>query len=131
MLRRAVLVWFVLLFAMCGCAFLAKKTPTPAAQIDEKVLARVPAPPNERFYLIMFASENALKQPRYSHTWGTLVRAIDVPGRAEPVLEVHTISWLPTKLEINTLSRHVEPGTNFELHVTMKEMLRQKQRIEM
>ena len=131
MLRQAAVGWLTLLVALCGCAFLAKKTPTPAAQIDDRVLARVPAPPNERYYLIMFASENALHQPKYSHTWGTLVRAISSPECSEPSLEVQTISWLPTTLEIDATSRHVEPGTNFDLHVTMKEMLRTKQKIEM
>ena len=114
-----------------GCSLLAKKTPTPAARIDEQALAQTPPPPNERYFLMMFGSQNALHQPKYSHTWATLVRAIYIPGNPEPMLEVNTISWLPTKIDINPLSRHVEPGANLELHATIKNALDTRQKIAM
>jgi hypothetical protein len=57
------------------------------------------------------------------------VRAVEVPGGGCPTLEVQTISWLPTKLDINALSRHVEPGTNVELHDTIANSLRTRQEI--
>jgi hypothetical protein len=59
------------------------------------------------------------------------VRTTDVPGGAEPVLEVFTISWLPAKLDINPLSFRVEPGTNVDLHATIRNSLRTNQDIAM
>ena len=113
-----------------GCALLAKKTPTPAARIDDYALAREPEPPGERWYVLFFGSQDLTRRPAYTHTWATLVRATDVPG-GEPALEVHTISWLPTKLDIDALSRHIEPGTNVDLEATIQNSLRTKQDIAM
>ncbi len=55
----------------------------------------------------------------FSHTWATVVRAVDCPGQP-PVLEVHTISWLPATLDIHPLDLTVEPGVNLRLHETIK-----------
>lgn len=114
----------------CGCSLLAKKTPTPAAQIDGKQLAQTPAPPGERFYVFFFGSHDALHRPKYTHSWATLVRATDVPG-GEPALEAHTISWLPTSLDIRPLSREVEPGFNMELQDTLKYVIGNKEKVYM
>jgi hypothetical protein len=123
-----------LLAAIClasGCSFFAKKTPTPAAQLDGKTLANTPVPEGEHYYLILFGSHNPLHQPKYSHTWGTLVKATTLKDNPEPSLEVHTISWLPTDLDINPTSLRVEPGTNVELHATIKNSLDTRQTIYM
>jgi hypothetical protein len=123
-----------LLAAIClasGCSFFAKKTPTPAAQLDGNALTKTPVPKGERYYLILFGSHNLLHQPKYSHTWGTLVKATSLEDNSEPSLEIHTISWLPTDLDINPTSRHVEPGTNVELHATIKNSLDTRQKISM
>ena len=103
-----------------GCAVLAKKTPTPAARLDGAALARMPVPPNERYYVLFFGSQDMTRRPAYTHTWATLVRAVSTPGTAEPAGEVHTISWLPTKLDIDTFNFHVEPGINVGLHETIR-----------
>lgn len=113
-----------------GCALTAKKTPTPAARIDPDALARVQPPPNERYYVLFFGSQDQTRRPAYTHTWATLVRAIGTPG-GEPALEVHTISWLPTRLDIDALNFRVEPGTNVELHDTIRNSLRTNQEIAM
>src|SRR5262249_58905616 len=60
-----------------------------------------------------------------------LVQATEVPGCADPVLEVHTISWRPTKLDIDTFNFHVEPGRNVPLHETIRNSLRTDQDIAM
>ena len=113
----------------CGCALTAKKVPTPAAQITSEDLAQLPKPPDERYFLIFFGSHDALHRPQNTHVWATLVRmrASDVgacgsvvPGCVDPALDVHTISWLPTKVKIDVRNYTVEPGRNFELHETMK-----------
>jgi hypothetical protein len=117
--------------ASWGCSFSAKKTPTPAAQLDGKQLARLPVPQNERYYLIFFGSQDALHRPKYCHTWATLVKLSCCAGAANPTLEVHTISWLPVTNDIRPLSREVEPGANFELHDTIKSMLANKEKIIM
>jgi hypothetical protein len=125
---RAALLAIVV--SSCGCSLIATKTPTPAARIDSRELAQLPPPPGERFYLILFASQDWTRRPTYTHTWATLVRAIDSPDGCEPRLEVNTISWLPTKLDI-TPSRRVESGINVELHQTIANSLRTKQDIAM
>lgn len=113
-----------------GCSLTAKKVPTPAAELRSEDLARIPKDPSVRYYLILFGSQDLLRRPAYTHTWATLVKATDRPGRC-PALEVHTISWLPTKIEINALSRHVEPGANLGLEDTIKNALDTRQRIAM
>lgn len=129
-LFRGAAVASALLLMNAGCTILAKKPPTPAAQLDGNSLPRT-APPGERYYLLLFGSQDLSRRPAYTHTWGTLVRAIEAPGCASPTLEVHTISWLPTTLKIQTLSFNVEPGTNVELHDTIKHTLATKQDIAM
>jgi hypothetical protein len=125
--------WLLLLALLPaeGCSFLAKKTPTPAADIVPAELAHMPAPPHERYYLFLFGSQDPTRRPAYTHTWASLVRAIDVPRCNEPALEVHTISWLPTELKINALSFRVESGRNYELHETIDYALRTRQKIAM
>ncbi|HUR55411.1 MAG TPA: hypothetical protein VMZ71_14855 [Gemmataceae bacterium] len=114
-----------------GCAALAKETPTPAAKIDRKELAQRHPPPNERYYVMIFGSESKPKRAKTTHTWATLVTATDVPGSAEPHLDVQTISWLPETLDIKPLRFRVEPGKNFDLDTTIAESLRTDQEITM
>jgi hypothetical protein len=128
MSRAVTLLVLAAVLPAAGCALLAKKTPTPAAQLDEKEMARVPPTPGERYYVLFFGSQDRTRRPAFTHTWATLVRAVEVPG-CEPALDVHTISWLPTKLDIDALSTRVEPGTNVGLHETIANSLRTKQDI--
>src|SRR5205823_5540400 len=107
-----------------GCAALATRTPTPAARISDEQLVQVPRPPNERWYLLLFGSNDQTRRPAYTHTWATLVRAVETPGCAEPALEVHTISWLPVTLEVRTLNFRPEPAENVELHAMIANALR-------
>jgi hypothetical protein len=131
MSQAARLLVVLALAAGAGCSVLAKKAPTPAARIDEAELAEVPPPPGERFYLLVFGSHDLARRPAYTHTWATLVRAVEQPGGAPPLLETHTISWLPTKLDIDTLSFKIEPGANLDLHATLRRVIDTRQGVAM
>ena len=113
----------------CGCSLTAKKVPTPAAQLTGEDLARLPATPNDRYFLIFFGSHDPIRNPNHTHTWATLVRVrandagpcgVTTPGCVDPALDVQTISWLPVKGTIQVRNRYVEPGRNYDLHETMK-----------
>lgn len=124
----------------CGCALTAKKPPTPAAQLTGADLAQLPKPADERFFLLLFGSHDALRRPENTHTWATLVRvrASDAgpagggggtPGCVDPALDVHTISWLPTAGKIDPRNDTVEPGRNYELHETLRFVYDSKQSV--
>ena len=125
------LAMLAIVLSGAGCSVLAQRTPTPAAQFTPEQLQQIPRTPGERWYLVLFGSQDRTRRPAYTHTWATLVRAAETPGCAEPALEVHSISWLPTKLDIDTLNFHPEPGTNVELHDTIANSLRTNQDIAM
>lgn len=128
---RLPLLFLILVAPAAGCSLLAKKTPTPAAGIDPQQLAGVPPTPGVRYYLVLFGSQDWTRRPAYTHTWATLVRATDDPACPAPRLDVHTISWLPTKIDIDALSRRVEPGANVELHDTIRNAIRTRQHTAM
>lgn len=113
-----------------GCALTAKKPDSPAGRLDSAELASRPVPPGERYYLLLFGSQDALHRAKFSHTWATLVRATCTPGAAEPALEAHTISWLPATLDIHPFDRTVEPGVNLGLDDTITNSLATKQGID-
>lgn len=121
--------WLVLLSVAlgCGCALNANKVPTPAAKLTGEDLAKLPKPPDERYFLVLFGSQDVLHRPQSTHTWATLVRmkSSDVGPRCtngclDPTLDVQTISWFPVTGKINPRNYTVEPGRNFDLHETMK-----------
>src|SRR5262249_20727822 len=84
-----------------------------------------------RYFVILFGSQTTPRIPRYTHTWGTVVKVTQVPGCAEPDVEAHTISWLPESLEIRVWRVWVEPGVDLELHTTIEKMLQTGQRVSM
>jgi hypothetical protein len=106
-------------------------TPTPANDFTREQLEAIPAPANERYYLIVFGSQSTPKLPRFTHTWATSVKATWIEGQSEPTLELNTISWMPATLRIRTLSRHPEPGVNLGLHETIDAMSEKGERIAM
>lgn len=116
------------LIAGNGCAALAKKTPTPAAEISPRQAAAISAPPGERYFILVFGSQSTPKRAKYTHTWATVVKVTGCESDA-PVIEPHTISWMPATLDIHPRSRSVEPGTNLELNFTIEEMLRNDERV--
>jgi hypothetical protein len=83
----------------------------------------------DSYYAIVFGSQTHPKQLRYTHTWATFVRAADsnIPG--QPILEVHTISWLPESKDIKTWTPIPEPGVNLDLEQTLQVVLDDRQRV--
>jgi hypothetical protein len=102
---------------LSGCAAFATVPPTPAKYLDVS-LVREPQP-CERYYVLVFSSQNELKQPRFTHTWVTAVRVVERGPGKPPQLEQATISWMPATLEIHPLHLRVEPGINLGLHQTI------------
>lgn len=77
---------------------------------------------DDRYFVIIFGSESVPKRARYTHTWGTVVRAIPEPGDKEAyTLESQTISWMPASLVIRPLALRPECGVNLSLHATLRD----------
>jgi hypothetical protein len=121
----------VAVLAGSGCSTLAQKTPTPAASISPRESLEMTAPPGERYFMLVFGSQSHPKQPKYTHTWATIVKVNGCDGPGAPTVEEHTISWMPASLDIQPLSRNVEPGANLALHFTIEEMLRNDERVSL
>ena len=109
-LTRTVVPLAALMAGLTGCAQFAVPTDTPARNVSYIDL-NDPAPPGERYYLLVFGSQTTPKVPRFTHTWITFVR---VQGDGCE-LEQHTISWMPATLFIKTFQPFVEPGVNLTL----------------
>ena len=76
---------------------------------------------DEYYFAMIFGSESQPKRLRYTHTWATLVRAVgEGPDLNSYALELNTISWLPTTLEVRVLRPWPEPGINLDLYQTLK-----------
>ena len=114
-----------------GCAATAVRPPSPATALRPEEFLATPPPPNERYYLLLFGSQTTPKLARYTHSWGTVVKATCVPGQARPALEIHTISWMPATLEIRPLRFQVEPGVNLTLERTLEYVLDNNERVSM
>jgi hypothetical protein len=80
-----------------------------------------PAPAAERCYLLVFGSQSQPAFVRYTHTYGTFVRACgDGPDPSAWLLEEVTISWLPRSLVLHPLSPISQEGVNLGLHDTLR-----------
>lgn len=115
---------------LSGCAANDVRPPSPAQNISPQELLATPAPPNERYYLLIFGSQSIPKMPRFTHSWATVVKVTDQTG-GSPSIEEHTISWMPATLKIKPLRFRVEEGTNLDLKFTIEEMLRHRERVSM
>lgn len=73
-----------------------------------------------RHYLLIFGAQTRPKVPRFTHTFCTIVKAVDPPlGGCNLCIEAHTISWLPQTLKIRPYRLHAEPGRNLTLEETL------------
>jgi hypothetical protein len=115
---------------LTGCAANDVRPPSPAQNLDPRQLLAMPTPPNERYYIMIFGSQSTPKMPRFSHSFASVVKVTDQPGAA-PTIEQHTISWMPATLRIHPWRFRVEEGTNLDLHFTIEEMLRHRERVSM
>lgn len=129
MTRRLQRAWvlFICLAATGGCAQFAVRPPTPAKDLDPFAMWKPQA--GERFYLTLFASQTTPRIPRRTHSWGTVLRVIDQGEGQPPLVESHTISWLPATLEIHPWSFHTEKGANLGLQETLDYVLAKGQRV--
>ena len=73
----------------------------------------------EHFYVTLFASQSTPRIPRLTHSWGTVLRVVDQGEGRPPLVEAHTISWMPATLEVHPWRFQTEPGTNLGLHETL------------
>jgi hypothetical protein len=120
-----------LTLTLAGCAGNDVRPPSPAQNINPGELLATPAPPNERYYLMIFGSQTTPKVPRFVHTWATIVKVTDQCDGRAPLIEQHTISWMPATLKIKPWRFRVEEGVNLDLHFTIEEMLRHKEHVTM
>lgn len=125
-------ICYALFVAGClvGCQHLPilKRPPTPAAALSIEELEAEPVPDGERYFLLLFGSESVPKRAVLTHTWGTVVRVPAADG-TPPVVEAHTISWMPETLVIRPFHFRVEPGVNLDLPATMRLLSGQGQRV--
>jgi len=129
-LRARNLAISVVVFAV-GCAASAVRPPSPATALRLEDFLSSPPPPNERYYVVLFGSQGTPKRAKYTHSWGTVIKATCTPDQAEPELDVHTISWMPATLDIHPLRFRVDPGVNLTLDFTLQEMLANNERVSM
>lgn len=113
-----------------GCGVRAVAPPTPAAKLNPLDFLAVAPPANERYYILLFASQTKPRVPRYTHSWATMVKVTQQEG-AEPNIETQTISWLPDSGKVRVYRIHVEPGSDVELHETIKKALNTHQRVSL
>ncbi|QDV38617.1 hypothetical protein [Tautonia plasticadhaerens] len=86
----------------------------------------------ERYYVLIFGSQSHPKLPRYTHTWATFVRAVgEGPDPSGWAIEHHTISWLPTTLDVRVWNLVPEPGINLDLDESIGAVRSTNQRIAM
>jgi hypothetical protein len=116
---RVVLLLLALAAGPGGCAFFSKQPATPARTASFLDLNH-PAPPGERYYLLMFGSQTVPKLPRFTHTWVTFVRVPPAAPGCPPGVEHHSISWMPATLFIYTFRPTVEPGVNLTVHQSIE-----------
>lgn len=121
----------VVTISFAGCASTAVRPPSPAQNLSPQELLATPAPPNERYFLMVFGSETMPRMPRFCHSWATVVKVTDCANGAPPIIEEHTISWMPATLKIKPWRFKVEEGADLDLHFTIQEMLRNKERVVM
>jgi hypothetical protein len=126
-LRRVVLV--LVACAPAGCAGRAQSL-SPVRALPREAIPNDPVP-GERYYVLVFGSETALRVPRYTHTWAAAVKTVEAPGCAPQVAEVHTISWMPATLDIHPWRFRPEPGRNLELHETVRMALGFREHVAM
>src|SRR5262249_21330459 len=66
----------LLVSGVTGC--ISTDVPRPSPPIKSYCREMCSAPPKEeRYYLLLFTSQFAVKLPRYTHTWATVVRATE------------------------------------------------------
>lgn len=115
-LRGLIVVWIMSAGALAGGS--------ASAQTPNGPISATPTG-GERFHLILFTAQDAIKAPRETHTWAVMIRS--VAGR---IADTQSISWMPSDLKIKTWQLHVEPATNLAFDETIRwTLMKSRQRI--
>src|SRR4051794_711542 len=86
----------------------------------------------EYYFVLLFAAQSSPPRAKYSHTFATFVRAVGTgPCLQSYNLSWHTISWLPTNMNVRPLAALPECGHNFDLHTTLRGVLSTGQRVSL
>jgi len=100
-------------------------TPTPA-EGTPAISAPPPAAPlpvvsPDRYFVLVFGAESSPKRAKYTHTFFTIVKATpNLDAENTYKLEVHSISWLPSSLNIRVIKLRPDCGVNLDLHRTIR-----------
>lgn len=128
MARRTIPAAIVLASTLSlGCAT-GRIPPSPARDLSVHELLAEPKNPDERYYILLFASQSTPRVPARSHTWAMAIKVTQTPG-AEPHIETHTISWLPDSMNVRWWKFTVEPGSNFSNEFSIEHALKTRQRV--
>jgi len=128
-MRPRLVRWLMLLCATSVSGCLSPRVPaSPARELSVYDLMSEPVSPNERYYVILFASQATPRVPSRSHTWATAIKVTQVPDGA-PRIETHTISWLPDSMNVRWWKLTVEPGSNFSNEFSIEYALKTGQRV--
>jgi hypothetical protein len=86
----------------------------------------------EAYYMLLFSSQRAPLHPNHTHSFATFVRvSCDGPQPGIPVIEAHTISWLPVSGHVHVLAVCPEQGCNRDLQTSLRLVLADGQRVSM
>jgi hypothetical protein len=76
---------------------------------------------DDRYYMMMFASQAEPNLPRLAHTFALFVKAPEGSnGKQLDKLETHSISWMPNDLNIQVLRAGPVMGKNLTLDESLK-----------
>jgi hypothetical protein len=123
--------WLLVALFASGCARGGVRPPSPARELSIESLLALPQPEHEHYYILIFGSQWPVRIPRYTHTWATVVKTIELPDCPPQVIEAHTISWMPATLRIRPFACHVEQGVNLDLCTTINDVQRHHERISL
>lgn len=74
----------------------------------------------ERYFVVVYSAQlRTINLPRYAHTWGTFVKLSRADEHGEYSVEIFTISWLPTTLDVRPARLRPEVGVNLTLRETL------------
>ena len=74
----------------------------------------------ERYYLLVFATQGEPNVPHLAHTFATFVKTNEKDGGAKELAETHTISWLPSNLSVELRKLVPIRGANLSLAESVK-----------
>jgi hypothetical protein len=76
---------------------------------------------DDRYFVVVFASQGDINLPRFSHTFATFIKASGQGPRPETYsLETHTISWSPASMVVRAVRFIPEPGVNLDLPASLR-----------